>query len=138
MVLGTDCVGPHTSALCPDEGVSHEARTGELDPGVQRQRVCVFFFSFFFFLIFQGAKHLLIHTVAQPEYCHFKLHNSEKGFSPIPPPSEFTYLHTYPNNLNLFEDEVYSLFTCMNSVVSSCLTSLLHLLYILLYNGGTI
>jgi len=115
----------HSSALCPDEGVSDKAQTGELDPGVQRQR-CVFVFLFF---NFQGAKHLLIHTIEQPEYCHFKLHNSEKrrGF-----PIIFTYIHTYPNNLNLFEDEIQCIvcFTCMKSVASSCLTSLLHLLYI--------
>lgn len=37
----------HSSALCPDEGVSDKAQTGEVDPGVQRQRVCVFCFSLF-------------------------------------------------------------------------------------------
>lgn len=50
VVLRTDC-GPahrvlHSSALCPDEGVSHKAQTGEVDPGVQRQRVCLLFFFF--------------------------------------------------------------------------------------------
>lgn len=42
----------HPSALCPDEGVSDKAQTGESDPGVQRQRVC----SFFSFLILPGCK----------------------------------------------------------------------------------
>lgn len=65
---------------------------------MQRRRVCAFDFLFI-----QGAKHLLIHTIEQPEYCHFKLHNSEKrGCFPV----IFTYIHTYPNNLNLFEDEI--------------------------------
>lgn len=83
----------HSSALCPDEGVSHKAQRGELDPGVQRQRV--FVFLSLSFLIFQGAKHLLIHTIEQPEYCHFKLHNSEKLiFSP-------SYLHNYIHILTI-------------------------------------
>lgn len=96
----------------------------------------------FVFLFFQGAKHLLIHTIEQPEYCHFKLHSSEKrgvgrggGF-----PIIFTYIHTYPNNLNLFEDEIQCIvlfymheFCCilLSNVTPS---SSVHLLY----NGGTI
>lgn len=125
----------HSSALCPDEGVSDKAQTGEVDPGVQRQRVCMFCFS-----LFQGAKHLLIHTIEQPEYCRFKLHSSEKrggrgGFLVI-----FTYIHTYPNNLNLFEDEIQCIvlfymhgFCCilLSNITPS---SSVHLLY----NGGTI
>lgn len=97
----------------------------------------------------------MIHTIEQPEYCHFKLHNSEKnwrgkegvvGWDGVKKrgggvggefPILFTYIHTYPNNLNLFEDEIQCIvcFTCMDSVASSCLTSLLHGL---LYSGGTI
>lgn len=55
-----------------------------------------------FLFLSRVQKHLLIHTIEQPEYCHFKLHNSEKRGVPI----IFTYIHTYPNNLNLFKDEI--------------------------------
>lgn len=86
----------HSWALCPDEGVSNKKPKQEIQEC--RDGVCAFEFLFI-----QGAKHLLIHTIEQPEYFHFKLHNSEKrGCFPI----IFTYIHTYPNNLNLFEDEI--------------------------------
>lgn len=73
----------HPSALSPDEGASDKAQTGEVDPGAHR-RVCVGF------SLLQGAKHLLIHTIEQPEYCHFKLHSSEKRGV-----SCHIYIHTY-------------------------------------------
>lgn len=117
-----------SSALCLDKRASKQgSRIQEC-----RDSVCVCF-SFF---DFQGAKHLLIHTIEQPEYCHFKLHNSEKGGFPI----IFTYIHTYPNNLNLFEDGIQCIvlfymheFCCIllsNITPSSSVQ--------LLYNGGTI
>lgn len=49
---------PHSSALCPDEGVSYKAQTGEVDPGVQRRRLCVCF-SLFFSLLFPGCKTII-------------------------------------------------------------------------------
>lgn len=48
----------HSSALCPDEGVSYKAQTGEVDPGVQRRRLCVCF-SLFFSLLFPGCKTII-------------------------------------------------------------------------------
>lgn len=81
----------HSSALCPDEGVSDKGpnrRAGARSA----ETACVVCFSLF---DFQGAEHLLIHTIEQPEYCHFKLHNSEKR---VVFPS---YLHTYIHILTI-------------------------------------
>lgn len=86
----------HSSALCPDEGVSDKAQTGEVDPGVQRRRLCVCFSLFFSLFYFQGAKQLSIHTVEQPEYCRFRLHSYEKKKRGFP-----SYLHTYIHILTI-------------------------------------
>lgn len=98
----------------------------------------------FSFFDFQGAKHLPIHTIEQPEYCHFKLHSSEKGGRGVGGvgvgPIIFTYIHTYPNNLKLFENEIQcnSLFYmhefCCILLSNITPSSSVHLLY----NGGTI
>lgn len=130
VVFRTDCVGPHTE--CCIHRLSVRMKECPIKPKQERwiqecrDGVCVFAFLSFFLFYFQGAKQLLIHTTEQPEYCRFKLHSYEKK---VGVPVVFTYIHTYPNNLNLSEDDIQCIvcFTCMDSVASSCLTSL-HLL----------
>lgn len=80
------------SASRTDEWVSDKPNTG-----VQWQSVGVFFCLFF---SFQGAKHLMVHTATW--ILSFYILKKGGWGSPV----VFTYIHKYPNNLNLFEEEI--------------------------------